>query len=421
MKVTIIKKTGIFCFFLFLFLFQNGLQQKIALFQYVDEVFGLLAVPLFFLRLLQKEISIQSIKNNRKLIILFGIFWISGWCGTFYYQYQPLEVAVKDSYVNIKFLLAVITAYLIFVDVQQQEFKQMEKKIWPVLNAITLFLFLLCVIDLCFGIYSTETRGGLRAVKLFYSTYTFLVGNCVLLSSVYLWLYEEKRKKVIPPLIMLAFIMVSTRRVKAMGAVACICLIYLFVFCRKQKLNRKTKIMVGLVVGAAATAGVYQTISYYYLMGIESARAVLTIASPFVAIDHFPFGSGWGTYGSAFSADPYSPVYGMYRMAGVWGISPEYSEFISDTFWPMELAQCGVVGFAALLALIVVLIGKILRLRSDKSIFASALLPVLYLFISSSSESAFVNPISIPLAFWIGFLFAACRNIEEKDQPRRQK
>lgn len=414
MKVTIIKKTGIFWFFMILFLFQNGFQQKIVLFRYVDELFGLLLIPFFFLRLWQKEISFRNTKMSRTLIILFGIFWISGWCGTFYYQYQPLKVAIKDSYVNVKFLLAVITAYLIFVDVRQQEFKQMKNKMWPVLNVITLFLFILCLIDLCFGIYSTETRGGLRAVKLFYSTYTFLVGNCVLLSSVYLWLYGEKRKKVIPPLIMLAFIMISTRRVKAMGAVACICLIYLLVFCGKQKLSRKSKVIVGFVVGVAVVAGIYQIISYYYLMGIESARAVLTIASPFVAIDHFPFGSGWGTYGSAFSTDPYSPVYGMYRMAGVWGISPEYSEFISDTFWPMELAQCGIVGFAALLALTAVLIRRILLLKTDKSIFASALLPALYLLISSSSESAFVNPISIPFAFWMGFLFAADRNIEKR-------
>ena len=44
----------------------------------------------------------------------------------------------------------------------------------------------------------------------------------------------EKQKKIILPLGMLAFIMLSTRRAKSMGALACILLIYVFVFYKKQ-------------------------------------------------------------------------------------------------------------------------------------------------------------------------------------------
>ena len=93
--------------------------------------------------------------------------------------------------------MAAGTAFLIFCDVAL-DFEQFQDRLWPVLNGITILLFILCLADLGFGIFSTETRGGMRAVKLFYSAYTFLVGQCVGLSDIYLWFYEKKQKKILP-------------------------------------------------------------------------------------------------------------------------------------------------------------------------------------------------------------------------------
>ena len=215
--------------------------------------------------------------------------------------------------------------------------------------------------------------------------------------------------------------MLSTRRAKAMGAAACILMVYLLVFRQKQKISKKVKIFAVCVVGLAVAGGLYQLISYYYTMGVESARAVLTIAAPFLAIDHFPFGTGWGTFGSAFSAEPYSPVYSMYQMEGVWGLSPEYHKFVSDTYWPMIMGQCGFVGFAALIGVLILFVQKVWTLRSDKSAFAAALIPLLYLLLSSTSESAFASPVSVSLAFLIGFLFAEQRvKRENRKQETRQ-
>lgn len=408
MKSVTVRRTAVFWFWMILFLLQNGIQQKLDVFQYADELFALLVIPLFLLRLAQNRIDLRWTGKRSVFLLLFLIFLLSGWCGFLRYHYQPFLNAVKDSYVNLKFFMAIGTAYLLFEG--ETDEGQTKKYIWPLLNGLVVFLFVFCLADLCFGIYSTETRGGLRAVKLFYSAYTFLVGNCVLLSSVCLWFYREKRSRIILPLALLAFTMLSTRRVKAMGAVACVLMIYLLVLYRRQRISKKIKILACGVVAAAAAAGIYQIVSYYYLMGVESARAVLTVAAPFIAADHFPFGTGWGTYGSAFSTVPYSPVYGMYRMSGVWGISPDYPNFVSDTFWPMVLAQCGVFGFLALIGILIMMIREIFLWKQEKSVFASALLPVLYLLISSTSESAFANPIAVPLAFWIGFLFSEQRN-----------
>jgi hypothetical protein len=137
---------------------------------------------------------------------------------------------------------------------------------------------------------------------------------------------------------------------------------------------------------------------------------MLTLAGPFVAWDHFPFGSGWATFGSAFSAEPYSPVYGMYRMAGIWGLSPDYPAFVSDTYWPMVLGQTGFFGFAGLLLALTVFVKKVLKMKDMRASFASGLLVLAQLLISSTSESALVNPLAVPMAFWLGLLLAEYRN-----------
>ena len=413
-------KTYLFLSCIILFVIQNRLQQWFEPFQYLDEVFAVLFFPALAFWVFKKKNKIVWTRKRIIFLALLLIFWCWGWGGNFMYQYQNFISAAKDSYVNLKFFLAVGGTFLIFAD-SSLDFKKIRKNLWLLLNVITVILFVLCLLDLGFGIFSTETRGGMRAVKLFYSAYTYLVGQCVFLSAWYLWFYEEKKKEIIPPLVMLAFVMLSTRRAKAMGAAACILMVYLLVFRQKQKISKKVKIFAVCVVGLAVAGGLYQLISYYYTMGVESARAVLTIAAPFLAIDHFPFGTGWGTFGSAFSAEPYSPVYSMYQMEGVWGLSPEYHKFVSDTYWPMIMGQCGFVGFAALIGVLILFVQKVWTLRSDKSAFAAALIPLLYLLLSSTSESAFASPVSVSLAFLIGFLFAEQRvKRENRKQETRQ-
>lgn len=406
MRSVTIRKTVLVCSIMLFFILQNWFQQWYQPFQYADEAFAALAIPLCFLKIAQKKFQIVWTKEKILFAVFFLLFLVSGWCGFFKYHYEPFLNAAKDFYVNIKFFLAIVASYFIFAD-GDIDYKGMKQKVWIAANAITSILFVLCVMDLCFGIFESDMRGGLRAVKLFYSAYTVLVGCCVLLCAVYFWLLEEQKRRVLVPIAMLAFVMLSTRRVKAVGALACFLLIYLYVFRKKQRIGKKTKIFVGIALISSGIAGIYQTVSYYFLMGAESARAVLTIGAPFIAYDHFPFGTGWGTYGSTFSITPYSAVYGMYRMAGVWGLSQEYPEFVSDTFWPMILGQCGFFGFLAFLGVLILFVRKIFSLKKDKSIFASALFIVLYLLISSTSESAFANPIAVPLAFWIGILFAS--------------
>ncbi len=409
MERTNSKKVLLVSALVILFLSQNYLQGKVAAFQYLDELFALLLIPAFLLRLAQKKVRPEMLltKQKKQFFMLLAIFWLTGWAGYFLYHYQPLSNTAKDAYVNLKFYMSIGTSFLIFMG-EDTDFDQIERKLWPLLNVLTGLLFLLCLADLIFGIWSTESRGGFPAIKLFYSAYTILVGLCVFLCAIYFRLYEQYQNKIIIPVVMLCFVMFSTRRVKSMAAIACILLVYLLVFRRRQKFSKRMKALMVAVVGVAVVGAIIQLL-FYVKLGLTTARAVLTVSAPFLAWDHFPFGTGWGTYGSAFSVEPYSQVYTHYHMERVWGMSPSYHDFVSDTFWPMILGQCGFIGFAAFIGALVLFVRRVLTLRENKSAYAAAVFLLLYLLIASTSESAFANPLAVPFAFWIGFLFAEQR------------
>lgn len=87
--------------------------------------------------------------------------------------------------------------------------------------------------------------------------------------------------------------------------------------------------------------------------GQTTARELLYGGAIQVAAEHFPLGAGLGRYGSWMSRIEYSPIYRELGFDEVWGLSPTYPLFITDTFWPQILGEIGVLGVAAYLVFVV--------------------------------------------------------------------
>jgi hypothetical protein len=120
------------------------------------------------------------------------------------------------------------------------------------------------------------------------------------------------------------------------------------------------------------------------------ARFALHYTSVQIAIDHFPFGTGLATFASHASRVYYSDVYYSYGLANVWGLSPEYPEFITDTFWPMVLGEGGIVALVAYVGFFALL--TIHFWRAARNPYFSReqrflLLAAFFLLIGSVSES----------------------------------
>ena len=118
---------------------------------------------------------------------------------------------------------------------------------------------------------------------------------------------------------------------------------------------KKVVIVAGLFCLVVIAA--WSKIQYYFVQGVNDilekgslddlndsfARPLLYITGGQILLDYFPFGSGLASFASFASATNYSTLYYEYGIDKVWGLSPAYSEFICDAYYP-TLCQFGIVG-----------------------------------------------------------------------------
>lgn len=145
----------------------------------------------------------------------------------------------------------------------------------------------------------------------------------------------------------------------------------------------------------------------YFFGTKESARGLLIGGAFEIAAASFPFGAGFGRYGSYVASVNYSPEYverGWTRYYGL-GEGTEWGRFLTDTQWPAFLGETGWLGtvlFAAgLIAMVIYMARRI-----------SPIEPVLYTWIrwcgigwilmitiESIGAPVFTSPPAYPFAF----------------------
>lgn len=98
-----------------------------------------------------------------------------------------------------------------------------------------------------------------------------------------------------------------------------------------------------------------------YFLGELTPRLFLVQSAIAVASDFFPFGAGGGTFGSAVSKLSYSDLYYDLGFAGRWGLTEADGRFLSDSFWPMVIAQYGIAGLGIVLAIYVMILRNVVQ------------------------------------------------------------
>ena len=145
------------------------------------------------------------------------------------------------------------------------------------------------------------------------------------------------------------------------------------------------------------------SINYYFIKIDDSARSRLLQTSFLIANDHFPLGSGFATFGSQYSGIEYSPIYKIYDIEDTYGLVEGDTQFVSDSFWPMILGQFGYSGLIIYIIILMLLIAEMVKRCSENDkVQVVMYCSIVYLLISSTSESAFVNALAFPFAILLG-------------------
>lgn len=375
----------------------------------MDELIALMAIPIVIR-------SKGKILKNRCFQYRYPIygFILVGILSSLFYKYQPFfSCVMPDLFLNIKFWLSMITGYFVF---RRLSLRKFAKGMYFHVKIIIWIYICLIVLDYLTGCFKSSVRYGLRAIQLFYTHPTIFSACCVLLIGILFSIrdYVQGSDKYFAVLLIL---MCTTLRSKAFGAALMFSAFYYISYRRKKKISVRTLLLLVPVVIAVAWTQIY----YYFFSSIQSdsARYQLLVKAVQIARDHFPFGAGFGTYGSYFSTVYYSFLYHIYNLSGVHGLGYGSSYFVSDNFWPMILGETGWIGLLLIIGAMGILFVEIQKIRkiSISHNFAGICMFV-YLLISSSAEAAFVHPVAVPLAVWLGGLFAQKNQVRSTQREK---
>lgn len=383
---------------LFLFIFQDFITTILPIFKFYDEVFIVLAIPIFILKRSTKFI-ISMKRNTKNMIIMLSIFILLGILSYLLNSKQPIIVLYSDMLLNLKFFLAIYIGYSLTKNINLD-----NRILTYMVKLITFLLFILLITNFIHPIFENqELRFGIPIPKLFYSHSGYLAASGTLLLVITYKLYNCMKRPHIW-MIMQLFIIFVTFRYKAMATAVVCSLIFIIVVKHRSRLKWYHLVIVAIAVLLIAWD---QIDIYYFSKSINNARGKLTYTSISISKDMFPLGVGFGSYASYFSKVYYSTIYFDYNLDRIWGLSPSYPSFISDTFWPMILGQTGMFGLLSYLGALIFLLKSIFKLyHYDKYSYISGICIFAYLMLESTSSAAFVSPSAVPFGLWLGTLFS---------------
>lgn len=387
-------------FLFYLFLFRDWLEQISFIFGYIDELIALIGVILFIYKTWMKNGVLHWKKDDKKkwcMVCLIGIVGVGIWA-TILYGYQNfMKIVVPDLIACIKFWTALYLGYVLFEHCDCNKYKKRFRKH---IKFVTICFFILILFDNIHPIFQVYDRYGFRSTHLFYSHPSIFASICGFLFLMWTFFEDERQPKLIWPSLIL-LLLCTTFRSKAIATAFALAFLYYVVLIRKKKFTWKLLIA---LVPIGIFIGWEQIILFYTSYGYgETARSALLTTSIEIAKDYFPIGTGFGTFGSNYSVVEYSPVYSIYGIQNVYGISEGYSAFVSDSFWPMILGQFGIIGILLYGGAVLSLMKDIQKIRIVNSgHYVAAIGAMIYLLISSLAESAFVNPYAIQFAVLIG-------------------
>lgn len=387
-------------------IFENPLISLFSSAAYIDEAITILLLCGALCHAIRSPYHKASSANGSAvvMIILLVLLLILGVTENYVYRIQiKTAPIIVDCFSCIKFPLALLTGSAVF-DRHSGLFNLLviEARVLIIIMfpfaILNQFLDLGMRFDQRFGIYSFQFVFSHPAeLAIVMTCFSSLLAVDLEHNKVWLllsWMY-----------------MILTLRTIAIAVVA----ISFFVLI-VMKNGMRIRISTIFAVAVIAVLVGWNQFSLYFGTTSHARRALYDAAIDIARI-HFPFGTGFATFGSNVTADPryYSPLYFAYGLNNIYGLSVSDPQFLSDTFWPIILGQFGWIGVLMYSLCIILMIRFCVTNTNEpsKSIKPISLI-FAYLILSSVSSSSFFAPTSIFAAITLGLL----RNYKAGGQER---
>lgn len=355
-------------------------------------------------------------KKKRVLLYLWIAFLGIGAVSSVVNRYQSFIPSIMDAAVVInKFMVAYLTAY-VFASLHKSAY---SNRLVGTARLIACFVFLLAVHDMFFSPFFPlgEYRYFTHSLVLMFPHATYLAAAMATL--LILLGYTNRKTENIPFMLMVSFVGIMTLRGKAIAFFLVYWALYICITIFKNR--HYIAMMVGGGIGCVIIA--FEQISDYLLTTTRfSPRQIMLKDSVHLALDHFPFGTGLGTYGSTIAAQYYSPIYTQLGYPELRGMSPSDPSFLTDSFWPEIIAQFGFFGTILFVAVLCYLLVCCLRKLKCNIAAGFAMLAIMInMLINSMAESSFFNPASFLLFIIFGLCEAEKPTVNKQNTEQRKE
>ena len=382
----------------------------------------LAAIPLFIHSIPEKTSWAALFRNP--YMVCGIVFIVSGLAGWVMNHYQTFSITVRSLYEHIRFWLSL---YVFICAGRRLDLKKNGTRLFVHTACLTAFLFVLTVMDMVFHIWPRQMyRYGTSSIQLFFghpsnlgARAVFLIGMLCLLFP---FLPSAAAGKRTAPLrildILLTFcslgIVIQTLRVRLFGLTLIFLILFVWMIILKKKLH--LPVLAAGIAGMLLIGGRRLYDFYFSPYASTMARGQFAINSLDIARQYFPFGSGFGTFGSRMAQIHYSPLYYKYEMMLIPGLSPQHPNFACDTFFPMLLGESGWLGLAAYLGLLLTLTLSVFCYQkkargtaaSAHFVFTAFIL-LAYELLESTGTLAFPEIYSVLIALALGLVFSQMR------------
>ncbi len=323
MRQLVISKNSLFFYFLIFGYLFGVIFYDYLKFDYTDELMAAFLV-------LFAGITVWERKDIKELRPLFwvGVVFLFYIIYSFIIKSNVPQAILKDAVIQVKPFLGFFCTWLIMPKLTKSQ---------------RLATCILCIVVACL-IVVVYLTGNLWT---FFGHPSRLATSAIVTALLFLYCSSFTWTEILIFMLILTTGMLSTRS-KFYGFWAVTLFLILFIKLGGEiKLNAKTLLIIGVVVVMAILA-TWQKIVIYYIDGAMNSREMwsrpaMMVTAFLILLDYFPFGCGFGTFGTFVSGEYYSKTYAEYNIDKLYGLSKEYPAFIADAFYP-ELAQFGIVG-----------------------------------------------------------------------------
>jgi hypothetical protein len=375
---------------------QNYVSSK---FSFIDELmtflFFFLALPIFF-----HNSKVKMFAFEIKVLALYLIILSIGLGSLIVMRKQEIASGLFDTIVFSKALVMYFACRILFLNFNYLDLSASYRK---VMASTALFIFLLVISNKLFQLFPyTDIRFGIMSEELFfrhpsrfafYAIFTF----CILLP------FAKKSDKLYSNGLLLLILSIGlfSLRIKYIGFFV-VAMIALIAFKKIKHIRMKNPKIIssGLIALFLLFIVAYQQVDFHYSgesLELGYGRAVLLYKAFDLGNEYFPFGAGFGTYGSYYSGVNYSQVYYDLEVDRVYGLAPDNFHYIADTFWPMLLGQFGYLGLICFIFIVILFLRKMITLYNrairnrEKLLYLSGILLMLALLIASSGDAIFTQ------------------------------